>query len=447
MSVVVSIEDVGNCEKQLRIEVPEPAVEAELRRTEQDYRRRASLPGFRKGKAPVELIRRKYRRQIEEDVLERLVPRYWEQARAEKELEPLMPPQVEDVALEDTRLTFTAHVEVRPEVRVEQLDGLELPEPQSEPDEADVQRAIDDLRRQAGSWEPVERAAAQGDRVTARIVETTDGESTDDAEEPEPVSFEIGDPNLWEELSLAATGRSTGQKGEFERSETTEEGERKRSFRFAVESVEERALPNLDEEFARQAGEFESVDELRDAVRESLAATMRRERRSQRESAALQQLRDRYPLQLPSRVVEHEVEHMARDWATDMARRGVDMQKTSVDWKALYEDLKPEAERRVHSRLLLDAAVEQHGIKVDASELEEVLAEIGRAEGVSAAIVRQRLDRSGQLADLESQMQRRRLLDRMLGEERQADETSGSDEAEEVVEDAGSEQVDEDATS
>jgi trigger factor len=423
MSVVVSIEDVSSCEKQVRIEVPEPAVEAELRRTEQEYRRQATMPGFRKGKAPAELIRRKYRREIEEDVLERLVPRYWEQARAEEELDPLMPPQVEDVSLQDTKLSFTALVEVRPDVRVDRLDGLELPEPPGEPDEADVDRAIDDLRRQAGDWSQVERAAGQGDRVTARIIEITAGEPAEDADPPEPVSFEIGDPNLWEELSLAATGRAAGQKGEFERTDSEGETERKRRFRFEVETVEERVLPDLDDAFAQQVGDFETVDDLRAEVRKQLTAALQRESRSQRERAALQQLRDRYPLELPARVVEHEVEHMARDWAGDMARRGVDMQKTQVDWKALYEDMKPQAERNVHSRLLLDAAIEQHGIEVDASELEQALGDIGRAEGTSAAVVRQRLDRSGQLADLERQLQRRRLLDRMLGEQGAAEST------------------------
>ena len=120
MSVVLSLEDVGPCRKQLRVEVPAPAVEAETERVIREYGQRVRLPGFRKGKVPVELVRRRFAKDIEQEVKERLLPRYWKQAQAESAIEPLLPPEVDEVAeLEPgLPLTFTATVETRPRIEL-----------------------------------------------------------------------------------------------------------------------------------------------------------------------------------------------------------------------------------------------------------------------------------------------------------------------------------------
>lgn len=442
MSVVTSIESKGSCERELRIEVPGPAVEAERQRVEQSYRSKARLPGFRKGKAPVELVRRRFRGEIDEELIERLVPRYWQQAKAEKELDALLPPRVADIKLEPGALRFTAVVEVRPEVRIDRLDGFELPDPPAAPTADEVARAIEDLRREAGGWRPVTRPAGQGDRVEARIredeeagegaAEEADGEGS---AEREPVRFEVGDPRVWEELSVAVTGLAAGQRGRFERREEGGEGEesRTRRFRFEILAVEERELPELDDAFAKQVhADFDSLEALRSEVTRRLQLARGQDRRLRREQALLDQLRDRHPLTLPERVVEHEVERMAREWAADMARQGVDVERAPVDWPALFADLQPRAERRLHARLLLDAAVAQHGIELPPDELEGALQEIARVEKRPAHQVRQRLAANGALEELEAQLRRRRLIDRLLGEER---ETAGAEPAAERSED------------
>src|SRR6185436_16127634 len=117
MSVVLSVEDVGPCRKQLKIEVPGPAVAAETERVIGEYRKRARLPGFRPGKVPSNIVRQRFKREIEQDVMERLVPRYWHQAEAEQKLDPLLPPELGDVDLAlGESMTFTATVETRPEI-------------------------------------------------------------------------------------------------------------------------------------------------------------------------------------------------------------------------------------------------------------------------------------------------------------------------------------------
>src|SRR3954447_20574259 len=148
MSVVLSVEDVGPCRKQLKIEVPGPAVAAETERVVNEHKKRAKLPGFRPGKVPGNMVRQRFKKEIEEEVTERLVPRYWHQAEAEQKLDPLLPPELADVELSlGEAMTFTAIVELRPEIALGQYSELDLPEMSVEPSEDEIERQMDELRK------------------------------------------------------------------------------------------------------------------------------------------------------------------------------------------------------------------------------------------------------------------------------------------------------------
>ena len=219
MSVVLSIEDVGPCRKQLKVEVPSPVVEAETQRVVEEFQRSARLPGFRQGKVPAGLIMSKYQEDIEKEVVELLLPRFWRQAEAEKELDPLLPPSVDEVDFQAGQaLTFLASVEVRPEIDLGDIETFDLPDMEVVPTPEDLERAIEDMRRAVAEWVDTDRAAAQGDLVVGKLVLLADDEET--APEPQEVRFEVGDQQVWEELSLEVTGKSAGQSGEFERART-----------------------------------------------------------------------------------------------------------------------------------------------------------------------------------------------------------------------------------
>ncbi|HET7177617.1 MAG TPA: trigger factor, partial [Solirubrobacterales bacterium] len=278
MSVVVSVEDVGPCRKQLKVEVPAPAVEAETQRVVREYGQRVRIPGFRKGKVPAELVRRRFQKDIEKEVVERLLPRYWHQAQEESAIDPLLPPEVEEV--EDLSpgapLTFVATVETRPQIELRNVRDFDLPDPSVEPGTLEIDDTLDDLRKQLSRWVPVERPAARGDLVSGDIVELSPEEGAAEgapAREPQHVQVEVGDPRVWEELSLALSGLAAGQEATFtHRDGPDAENGPERRFRVKVEAVQERELPPLDDELAGKVGPFENVDGLREAVVERLRA-------------------------------------------------------------------------------------------------------------------------------------------------------------------------------
>lgn len=427
MSVVVSLQDVGPCRKQLTVEVPAPAVEAETQRVIQEYGRRAKIPGFRQGKVPAHVVRKRFAKDIEQEVIERLLPRYWRQAQAESSIDPLLPPELAEdpQLLPGEPFTFTALVEVRPQIELRNIKDFELPDPGIEPAGTEIDEKIDELRKQLSEWVPVERSAARGDLVVAEITELTPALHAEEDEVPktETVQIEVGDERVWEELSTVLQGMSAGQSATFERHEEAvqhgdhEHPARDRKFRIAVTAVKERDLPPLDDEFAKRVGaDFETADQLREAVMLRLRSVKRDERREQRQRALLDQLRERHPLELPQGVVKREVEGIVQDYAENLARRGVDVEHAGIDWNAMANDMLPLAEQRVHARLLLDAISDSESIQVTEEEFELTLAALARARNTSTPALRKSMDENGQLATLRSQLRRDKTIRHLLGE-------------------------------
>ena len=413
MSVVSSIESVGPCRKRLHIEVPAPAVDAETMRVVREYGRKVRLPGFRAGKVPPSVVQQRFKAEIDREVLDRLLPRYWKQAQAESSLEPLLPPSVEDVELKSGEpLLFVATVEVRPPIELGDIQNFELPDAETEPTAGEIDEALASLQARVADWIDVSRPVARGDRVSVETVEL-DGEGAP-LGAPGTVEVEVGSPQVWEELSLALTGLGPGQETDFRRQEESEGEARVRRFQVKVLGVKERVLPPLDDELARKLGDFTDLVALRSHVAHRLEHEKERQVRLRQEQAVLEQLRARHPLELPQGVVEEETRGMLQEYAESLARQGVDIERVSVDWDALAREVRPQAERRVHARLLLDAVAEASGIEVAPQDLEERLALLARSQGRTTASVRHALSQGGQLEALRRQMRREKTIESLL---------------------------------
>jgi len=415
VSVVLSIENTGPCREQLKVEVPAPAVEAETRRVVEEFKRSARLAGFRKGKVPSEMIKSKYRQDIEKEVVERLLPRFWRQAEAEKELDPLLPPSVDEVDFQPgSALTFLASVEVRPEIELGDIESFDLPEMDVEPTQEDMERAIEDMRRAVAEWVDTDRAAAKGDLVVGRLVALSAEEET--TPEPQEVRFEVGDPQVWEELSLEVTGKTPGQSGEFERRQGEGDEQQTQRFGISIEAVKERDLPEMDDELAAKVGKFETAAELEEDIRQRLQRAKKVDREQKRERALMDQLSERHPIDLPAGVVDQEIEGMLREYGQSLAGSGVDLESTEIDWQALADQVRPQAQRRVHARLILDAVAQKTGAEVDEDEFERTLSTIARAQRSSTVAIRQEMDRTGRLTSLRDQMRREKAVKNLMGE-------------------------------
>jgi trigger factor len=428
MSVVLAMEEVGPCRKRLKIEVPGPAVAAESARVVGDLAKKVRVPGFRKGKVPAGLVKRQFPDEVYRETIERIVPRYWRQAAAEKGLDPLGPPQVADVHLhEGEPMTFTAVVEVRPEFELRNYKDFALPAPGTEPTDQEIDSTLEDLRKGSAEWVATTRPAAVGDRAKIELKETTPSSADEPAHEPQTATVEVGSPRVWDELNLALTGLSVGQSASFTHREGEGDEARERSFELRLAELEEPRLPALDDELAKKIGKFETLEALRTAVAARLLAGRREEADAERQRVMLDQLTERHPMPLPDGVVKSEIEELLREYAEGLARRGIDIERAEIDWQKVGEEARPHAERRVKARLLLDAIAEREAIAVSEAEFEQALAVLARVQGVASGALRQRLDSDGELSGLRGRMRREKTVRYLLGESAGAEPGTASD--------------------
>ncbi len=438
MSVVVSRREVGVCRQEFEIEVPASEVDAEYLRVARDYRRRARIDGFRKGKAPLDLVRQRFAGSIGEDVSERLAPKYWQQASEEDGVQAMLPPSVAPVqAAPGQPLRFTVTVDVEPEVEIGDSRSFELPQPETEPSEAEVDELLEQVRLQRSTWVPVERAAARGDRVRGRIhrsalpghVPEAAAEDDQDQDERGPathdIDLELGDERAWPELTDNLTGLSAGQKADFERTETDEDVERQRSYEIEVQEVLERKLPDVDDDWASGlAATIETVDDLRRQLGEQVQAQKTEQAGQQRTDALLDQLRERYPVTLPEAVVEREALQMARSYANNLARQGFDLERQQLPWEQLMEEIRPQAEKRAHSSFLLDRIARDDGVEATAEDLERALEIMARARNTNRGRLRRELEREGGLEMLRVELRRDRTVQALLAANAPPEEAS-----------------------
>ncbi len=438
MSVVVSRREVGVCRQEFEIEVPASEVDAEYLRVAMDYRRRARIDGFRKGKAPLDLVRQRFAGSIGEDVSERLAPKYWQQASEEDGVQAMLPPSVAPVqAAPGQPLRFTVTVDVEPEVEIGDSRSFELPQPETEPSEAEVDELLEQVRLQRSTWVPVERAAARGDRVRGRIhrsalpghVPEAAAEDDQDQDERGPathdIDLELGDERAWPELTDNLTGLSAGQKADFERTETDEDVERQRSYEIEVQEVLERKLPDVDDDWASGlAATIETVDDLRRQLGEQVQAQKTEQAGQQRTDALLDQLRERYPVTLPEAVVEREALQMARSYANNLARQGFDLERQQLPWEQLMEEIRPQAEKRAHSSFLLDRIARDDGVEATAEDLERALEIMARARNTNRGRLRRELEREGGLEMLRVELRRDRTVQALLAANAPPEEAS-----------------------
>ncbi len=428
MSVVTSIEDTGPCAKKLTIEVPVEAVDAEMGRVVGKFRKQISLPGFRRGKVPVSIVRSRFQEEIRKEILDRLLPRYWHQAEAEKNLDPMLPPQVEDLELEPGKpMTVVVSVETRPKIELKDFRNFDLPAENTEPGADEIEDAVTELLRRHAEWSPVERPAARGDLVAARISDGG-GEAADPEDAPaedasEPIHVELGAENVDEELTLTLTGMSAGGTTEFR----PQGGERDK--RIEVVAVKEQELPELDDEFASLFG-LDSVEALRKATADSLGQEKKRHLHQRREQSMLEQLRQRHPIESPGRVVDQQCEQMLQDYGERLHAQGVDLESAEIDWADLGEKLRPEAERRVHDELVLDAIAKAESLRLDENEFERFLTAAAAQQQSSSLALRQQLSDSGRLEPLRAKMLRAQTVGFLLGDDKSESDVAESDVAE-----------------
>lgn len=416
-----TVEPLEGNKVRLSVEVDEselePAIDAAFKRIAREVR----LPGFRPGKAPRKLLEARLGVGVaREEALRDAVPGYYADAIAMHEVDAIAPPEIEITdGAESGPVTFDAVVEVRPSVTVAGYQNLRVEIPSPEPTDADVDEQLDRLRDQYAELVTVDRPAAEGDLVTIDIEGTRDGELLE-GYTAEGFAYEVGRGSAIPQIDENLLGASAGDRLEFTGDDHThEEGDEPDhgpiEFVVQVHEVQEKVLPELTDEWAAEASEFATVDELRADQRERLARSRAAQAESvlrDRTAAALAELVD---IEAPEPLIASEMQNRIQGMAMRLQAQGIQLDQflamTGQSEASFVAGLRDTAERAVLVDLALRAVAAAEGIECTDDDLTAELTEVAEQVGQPLELVREQFERGGQLAAVRSDVQKRKALD------------------------------------
>lgn len=407
--------DVSETRKQIVVEIPSTIVDAEIDRVARDYSKAARIPGFRPGKVPARVVRQRFRDQILHDVAHDLIPRAVDDALRERGVEPVDTPDIRDVLVEEGQpLRFTANFQTVPAFDPGDYAALQVrhPRPTLEPDAVD--QALERLRQRAARYEPVEdRPIEAGDTVVVDLVKEAPGEEPD---RHENVSIEIGAPSNPPGFDEQLTGLSVGEQKRFpirypEDYSITEFAGTEVEYDVTVKAIRIRIVPELDDELAKDLGEFDSLEALRTRVAADLQHEA--EHRAERDVRAdlLKQLAARVSFEIPEALIEREIDRRTDEFVRRLLEQGIDPRQAHIDWQAIRDNQLEPAREAVASALVLDEVARREQLTVEPEALDAEIERYAAATGRTGPAVRARLEKEGGISRLYMGLRREKAID------------------------------------
>lgn len=370
-----AVDQLSPTRVKLTIEVPFSEIKPSLDAAYQRIAKQINVPGFRRGKVPPVVIDRQVGRgAVLDEAINEVVPRSYSEALSENDLRPLAQPDIEVTKFEDNDLLeFTAEVDVRPAFDLPALDGIKAEVADFPVTDEDVDTQVDALRQRFGTLKPVERAAADGDFVTIDLVATQNGEVVEGAE-LSGMSYQVGRGGMLDGLDEALAGLSAGEDKTFDSELVGGDliGEPVQ-VKVTVCAVNEQELPELDDEFAQLASEFDTVAELREDVRERLGRGKRLEQANAARDAVLQKVLDDLSVPLPDTLVADELNARRSNLEQQLAYAGITMEAYLEGEGQTIEEFEADLERRVRdsvtAQFVLDKIAEEADFELTQEEL------------------------------------------------------------------------------
>jgi trigger factor len=416
--------DVSETRKQLVVEIPTDKVDAEISRVTTRYSRQARLPGFRPGKVPAKVVWQRFKGQILQDAAEHLVGHAVQDALAEHGVQPVEQPSVQDLSVHEGQpLTFTATFDVVPTFDPGDLSEVELRKQPVIVDHEAVTQALERLRERAARFEPAEGTVVEAGHTAVvdllRQASDRDGnKAPEDKHQQASIAMGAsGNPPGFDEQVI---GMSVGETKSFtltypnDYSAADLAGTTLDST-VTVHEIKRRVVPALDDEFAKDLGEFESLEALRARVRADLEAEATEAADRQVRSDLMKKLAERVPFAVPPTLIDHEVERRMQDFGRRLMDQRIDPRQVNIDWAAFRQAQQEPASESVKSAMALDEIAKREALTVSDEDLAAELERYAEGTGRSAASIRARLEQDGELPRLAAGLRREKAVAWALG--------------------------------
>jgi trigger factor len=374
-----AVETLSPTRAKLTVEVPFEELKPSLDAAYKKIAQQINVPGFRRGKVPPMVIDRQVGRgAVLDEAINAALPKLYVEALQANELEPLAQPEIDITRLEDNdTLEFTAEVDVRPEVELPDYEGLEVSVDDVTVSDEDVEAQVQNLRERFATLNDVERPAADGDFVTLDLKATQDGEVVEGAE-VSGMSYQVGKGGMLDGLDEALAGMSAGDEKTFTSQLVGGEMQGEDvEVEVRVTAVKEQELPELDDDFAQTASEFDTVAELTDDVRTRLERGKRLEQAAAARDAVLEKILDLVEVPLPENVVDAELAARRDSIQQQLAYAGLTMEQYLDNEEQTVDEFEADLEKRVRdavaAQFVLDQVAKKESIAVNEGELQEHL--------------------------------------------------------------------------
>ncbi len=415
-----STEIIEGTKREIDVQVPAAEYARESDTVIQKYQKLARIPGFRSGHAPPSVIRQRFKQEIQNDVVDVLLPKYFRKETERLGLIPVSQPRITDLHVhEGEGLHFKASFEVMPEVKVEGYKDLRAEHPEITVTEQEVEDQLKALQEQKAAYSPVEgRPIAAGDYAQVSL----DGkpQQADDGTKPvhmDDVLVEIGGANTMPEFTEHLQGANAGDERAFDvryPQDFSDERLRGKTFGYKVKvnAIKQKALPELTDEFAKELGEFTTLEDVRKRIREGMEHERKHEAEREAKDKLLAELVKRNEFEVPEALVEHQIDLRLDRGLRALAAQGMrqeDMKK--MDFSRLRAGQHDQAVQEVKAALLLEKVADLENIQVGNEEIDREVEALAKQTNQAAEEIRARLTREGALDRIRSRIRNEKALD------------------------------------
>jgi len=406
----------ATCRRKLDLEIPAEEVIKQTEKVAKELARIARVPGFRPGKAPLALIKKRFAEDIKGEVLQTLVPERVEKAVAEEKLTPVSQPQVDKLEFaEGQPVKFRASFEVLPEFALGDYKNLEIEMPEMTITDEDVTEALTEMQQRAATFAPVEGRTVQNDDfVQVKLLGTPEGGG--EPLQAESVLCHVGAEETMEPFNENLRGASVGDHKNFDVVYPADYPDAKlagKTFHYAVDvlGIKTKKLPDLNDEFAKDVSDAASLNELKKKVRESLEHERNHRQRDLQREKILAEIVKLHDFPVPESLVEHQMDVRLERVVRSLAQQGVDTRAVNVDWVTLRRRQEERAKDDVKAELVIDRIASQEKIEVSDEDLRKELDHMAGHSGESAEALEARLTKQGALDRMKAKLRSDKTID------------------------------------
>jgi len=423
------LKEVSPTQRELHIEIEPEALKAAYGTVSQKYAKGASVPGFRKGFAPVDVVRLRYKEEIKNEVLQQVVPDKVAAAIEEHDLHPLAEPHMHLVDAENIKINGTepvklhVHIEVMPEIPSPKYDGMELVRRVKPVEEGEVEDLIANRLQKEQALIPVEgRASEIGDTVVADLEGKFDDDPNGEVIKADDLEVVLGD----EVIEAAFTENLVGVREDDEKeftvtypAEFSSEALAGKTvhYKAKIKSIGRSETPEMNDEWARSLDEgYESLADLRSKLRADLETYAKTDADARVRNNAIAKLIEENSFEVPNTLIESQARNLLNNFAQDLQQRGVDLNKVENEFVQMaFSQMRTQAERDVRGAMLLDKVAEAENVDVNEEEIEEELSKLAEYYRTTVDEVRESLKKQGGTATIENNLRTRKAIEALIG--------------------------------